>query len=88
MVHCISYDLSKPTRNYNELYEVIKGLGGYLHFLESAWLVSSNLNASQIWQKIKLNLDKDDNILIIDVGNDYNGRLPEAAGKWIRDHII
>ena len=87
MVFNISYDLNKPCQDYEELYEAIKELGSWWHYLDSTWLVSTNLNASQIFSKLKEHIDANDNILVISVGNDYSGWLPKKAWEWIKDKL-
>lgn len=86
-VYAISYDLNIPGQNYQDLYEEIKSFGGYWHYLDSTWLVSTQLSASQMSERMLKHTDKNDNFLIIRVVADYHGWLPEAAWDWIYQHI-
>jgi hypothetical protein len=88
VVYVISYDLKKPGQNYDELFEAIKAAGSsWWHYLESTWLVDSNLTAEQIFQRLQPKMDTNDSILIIAVTASYSGWLPEKAWEWIRQHL-
>lgn len=87
MVHLISYDLNKPGQNYDDVYEAIKELGSsWWHYLDSTWLVDTNLTADQISDRIKKHIDKNDYLLVIGVTSDYAGWLPEKAWEWLKNH--
>lgn len=87
MIYAINYDLKRPGQNYDELYQAIKGCGAWWHYLDSTWLVDTNLTASSIWDKLAPYLDKNDSILIIGVTRDYSGWLTPDAWKWINDRV-
>lgn len=85
--YSISYDLKAPGRNYEKLYEAIKSSGKWWHYLESTWMVASNDNSQQIWNKLAPHIDKNDYLLIIEVRKDSYGWLPKDAWKWITDNV-
>ncbi len=85
-VYSINYDLRAPGRDYKLLYEKIKGLGVWWHYLESTWLVKTNLSAQGIAEILHPAIDKNDNLLVIEVGNDHAGWLDKKAWEWIRIH--
>lgn len=87
MVYLITYDLKKPGQNYNELYEAIKSLGSWWHYLESTWLVDTSLIAPRISEKLNPKIDKNDRLLVIKVTSDYSGWLTNDAWDWIKQHI-
>lgn len=84
MIYSINYDLRQPGRNYEKLYEAIKSCGAWWHNLESTWLVDTTLSASQVWDRIRAHVDRNDSVLIIGVTKDYSGWLPKQAWDWIR----
>ncbi|MDO5084616.1 MAG: hypothetical protein Q4D89_14620 [Arachnia propionica] len=53
----ISYDLNKPGQKYDDLYEKIKALGTWWHYLDSTWIVVSSLSPSQAFDRLKPALD-------------------------------
>lgn len=83
MIYSINYDLKRPGQNYNELYDAIKGCGAWCHFLDSHWLVDTNLSASNIWARLKPHVDANDLFFISGVTKDYSGWLPLEAWDWI-----
>jgi hypothetical protein len=86
MIYAINYDLHKPSQNYNELFEAIKGCGtSWWHYLGSTWLVDTQLTAQGIWARLEPHVDKNDNFLIIGVTKNYSGWLPEKAWEWLRE---
>jgi len=87
MVHLITYDLNKPGQNYDELYEAIKSLGSWWHYLDSTWLVDTNLSTQKIFDRIHPKMDSSDYLLIIAVKADYQGWLPKDAWDWIKKHL-
>ncbi|MEM7241815.1 MAG: hypothetical protein AAF429_06490 [Pseudomonadota bacterium] len=83
MIYAINYDLKRPGQNYNDLHDAIKGCGAWWHYLDSCWLVDTNLSASQIWEKLSKHTDSNDYFLITGISRDYSGWLPEKAWEWI-----
>ena len=83
MIYSINYDLNRPGQNYSEVRDAIKSCGDWWHFLESHWLVDTNLTAKGIWNKLLPHADKNDNFLIVGISRDYNGFLPQKAWDWI-----
>lgn len=86
-VYAISYDLNRPGQNYEALYEEIKSFGGYWHHLDSTWLVSTQLNANQMSERMLKHTDDNDHFLIIRVVDEYQGWLPKIAWDWLHTHI-
>ncbi|MEO8844582.1 MAG: SinR family protein [Kofleriaceae bacterium] len=61
----ISYDLRKPGRKYDELYEAIKKLGTWARPLESVWMVRSGSTSSLICDELKKHVDATDGLLVV-----------------------
>lgn len=86
--YVISYDLAKPGRNYEELYDEIKSLGAWWHHLQSTWLVSTALTASQIRDHLKAKIDPNDKLLVLETGRSWASfGLSDSANDWLRKHI-
>ena len=88
MIYAISYDLKKPGQNYEPLYNAIKSCGEWWHYLDSTWLVDTNLTADGIWTKLNKHIDKNDSALVIGVTRDYSGWLPQGAWNWINQRRV
>jgi hypothetical protein len=61
----ITYDLRAPGRNYNALYDAIKGLGSWWHCLDSNWIVQTNLTTVQVRDRLAVHLDANDKLLVV-----------------------
>lgn len=84
----ISYDLHQPGQKYQELFQAIKDIGPWWHYLESTWLVATTSTPSAVWDAISGPLDSNDTVLILNItGDNYQGMLPEEAWSWIRKYV-
>ena len=89
MLLVINYDLKQPDKDYNVLYDTIKTLGDkWWHYLESTWLVHTNLSLQECSDRLKNAIDEDDFLFVVDItGNQaYQGWLPSKAWTWIREN--
>ena len=66
--YLITYDLkNKHISNYEQLFLNIKKLGPWWHYLESTWIIKSELSANDIWNSLKGSILSNDYILIIEI---------------------
>lgn len=84
MKYAITYELSRPGREYDDLYMAIKSCGNWRHYLNSTWLVECNQDARGIYSRLKPHMYDDDIILVIGVTQEYDGWLPLDAWTWIK----
>lgn len=87
--YLITYDLHKPSQNYEGLYEAIKALAnGWWHHVDSTWLVNSNLSAGEIRDSIMGKLDSNDELLVISVGSNWGSSgLSDSANNWLHNNL-
>ncbi len=85
--YCITYDLKVPSRNYSGLYEAMKAIGKWWHYLDSTWIVVSEESSQGIWNRLYNHIDKNDYLLIIEVKGNPHGWLPKDAWDWIRENV-
>lgn len=84
----ISYDLDKPNRNYDELYEAIKNLGTWWHCLESVWIVDSSHSTSAIRDNLMQYLDSGDKLAVFKLsGNWATNNLSKDCNDWLKKHL-
>lgn len=83
--YLITYDLkNKSIKNYESLYIAIKTIGTWWHYLDSTWILKTNLTSKQIYEKLASNLLTNDHILIVKIeSNDKWGWLPADAWTWL-----
>lgn len=88
--YVISYDLHKPGRNYESLYEAIKGVSGdWAHINESVWAVKSTQHSSgKIRDILKAKMDNNDNLFVGKLTSEaaWFG-LTEALTKWLKENL-
>lgn len=85
----ISYDLNTPGQDYGKLTDALKEYGTYWHHLDSFWLVRTESNAVEVRDHIKEYLDKNDELLVINVTGDaaaWRG-FNDSGSKWLKDHL-
>ena len=88
MLILISYDLKQPDRDYATLYEAIKSTSNaWWHYLESVWLVDTQLEPEDCYRIIRTTIDENDSLFIVDItGQKNQGWLPSKAWEWIKLH--
>ena len=83
-----SYDLHNQ-RNYQPVWDALDAMGG-TRLLESLWVVSSNLTAAQVRDKLKAAADNDDSIAVVELKAGSNwacSRAKEKGVAWLRQNI-
>lgn len=87
-VYVISYDLNKA-KNYDKLYEAIKGISGiWCRPVESTWYVQSNYTTIHITNFLLGYVDHDDVIVVsLTNGSGWSASLNKSAADWMRKHL-
>ena len=88
MVHVVSYDLRKPGKDYKGLSEELQRSPSWWHYLESTWLIATSEDVNQLYNRLRIHLDVNDSILVIQAGTDVQGWLPEEAHEWIQQVLL
>ena len=86
-VYIVSYELRKK-KIYTGLFEQLKASPGWCHYLGPTWLIATEENAKQLYNRLKPHLDQEDSILVIQAGTEMEGWLPEDAWKWIHQTLL
>lgn len=89
IVYCVSYDLRKSDRNYNDLYTAIKSFGTWWHQTESVWFVkSTNRESSTIREYLKQFIDENDLLFVIRVENNWAGfGFSKEEYNWLHNNL-
>lgn len=85
-IYVISFDFYRPIECYLSLFRELTRFPEWWHFLEDTWLLSTDLDAKGILQKLRPHIDEESNLLIVEAGEDFAGWLPKKAWAWIREH--
>lgn len=87
-VYCISYNLKKAGESYKNLYDEIKNCGEWWRYLESTWLVSSELEVNEIAERLAKHIDlSSDNFLVMEITDNYEGWMPKSSWLWINERF-
>jgi hypothetical protein len=85
----ISYDLSKPNRNYEELHKFFRSHANWAKPLESVWFVKTNLSAFEFAEQALKHMDTDDHLLVTPVSGSaawYN--LDPKVSTWLTETTL
>lgn len=63
----ITYDLCKPGRNYDDLYDYLKSFSVWARITESTWFISSDKSCVTIRDEIKNIVDSNDRIFVAEL---------------------
>lgn len=84
----INYDLRKPGRNYQPVYDYIKSYGVYAKPLKSLWLVRTSKTASQVRDDLMKLVDSNDEVLVFDVtGDAWASNFNDDHIKWMQNNM-
>lgn len=83
-IFLIAIDPSDPSIDYSKFVEVVASIGfSWWHHMPNLWLVRTNLSASVIFDHLAKACSVQDRVLIIKIAQDFSGRLPSEAWKWL-----
>ncbi len=87
-VYVISYDLNRPGQDYIELHAEIKSCGSWWHCLDSTWMVSTQMAAIDIANKLWSKMDRNDKLLVTPVtsGSAWAGFTGDCE-SWIKSNL-
>lgn len=86
----ISYDLGLPESlsDYQNLKTYIRSFDQWAKPLQSVWLVISNKTAAQILDELKLKIDNNDKVLVIEIKDHWATRgISEKVTDWMQTNI-
>ena len=88
--YIVTYDLSKPVRDYPGLYRKIKDISGiWAHISESSWLVvGNNLTSTSIREILSPSIDSNDKLFIARLTGEaaWMG-LSQEQSEWIKANL-
>jgi hypothetical protein len=86
-VYIVTYDLSNPGRNYENLLKRIKTYSGWARLGGSAYLISTDQNTVQIRDYLTPALDTNDKLYVGRMANEAAWRgLGDDVSNWIKDN--
>lgn len=85
-VYVISYSLKNKEHDYRGLFDAIKGIGSWMHFLDSNWLISTDKNKDDVFNILTPHIEDSDYILIIEATGSTIGTIPTKGWDWLKEH--
>lgn len=82
MTYLITYDLRRPGKNYDALYEHLKSYSNHRHPMDSVWFVKTTNSAATIRDMAKKHMDSNDMLFVCKVGNWGSYNLPNTS-EWL-----
>lgn len=87
MVYLITYDLNKSGQDYKSLYEAIKSLGAWAHYMDSTWFVDTYKGINEVRDTLVAAMDSNDSLFVSKLTKSYTGWLPSDAWTWLSEHV-
>lgn len=84
----IGYDLSKPGRDYNGLYNAIRSYSSWAHLLESQWAIVTNKSSGEVREHLGQHLDANDKLVVItgSAPASWTG-LAQQISDWLKKNL-
>ena len=84
--YIVSYDLSQPGQDYDDLYKRIKSYGSWAEVTESSWAIETDQTAKEILDYLKPAMDHNDRLLVGRLGTSAWTGLSKKISDWLRDN--
>jgi len=87
MLFEVSYTLNPSRANQPLLDSLMKSDGGFMHYFDSCWLIATNEDVTQLYNRLKPFFLDSDLFLIVEIkqSSAYYGWLPQEAWDWMKD---
>lgn len=83
-VMMVGYDLRKPGRNYQPLYDALNRYTN-CHALESMWFIDTRKSAADVRTELCKHVDPNDQIYVIRLHRDWGACRTENCTTWLND---
>jgi hypothetical protein len=85
-IYVVSYHFRNSADDYPDFFDALQDFDSWWHFIQGTWLITTDLGAKEIYEKLNPSIDDEVNLLIVEAGPDLAGRLPTKAWNWIKSH--
>jgi len=84
----IGYDLNKPVQNYTKLIQRLQEFPNWWHYLDSTWIVRTDMTCAAIRDELLKYIDANDELLVADLtGVAAWYGFDSAGSKWLKDNL-
>ena len=86
--YIVAYDLCKPDRDYQSLYEMLRSFPHWGKMTESVWCIVSPLSHKEVRDNLMGCLDSNDRLLVVETGHRAAWTHGMADNERVRNYII
>lgn len=84
----INYDLRKPGRDYQPVYDYIKSFSAWARPLASLWLVRTSKSASTVRDELNKLVDTNDKVAVFNVtGVAWATNFSDTTTEWMHQNM-
>ncbi len=83
----VEYDLRQPDRNYDALYNAIKGYGTWAHVTESTWFIKTDETCVQVRDKLMELMDNNDRLFVGELSGTAAWHNTICKGQFLKDNL-
>ena len=83
----VEYDLRQPDRNYDALYNAIKGYGTWAHVTESTWFIKTDETCVQVRDKLMELMDNNDRLFVGELSGTAAWHNTICEGQFLKDNL-
>lgn len=83
----IEYDLRAPGRDYDALYEIIKGYEAWAHVTESTWYVKTDSTCEQVRDKLLTVMDTNDRLFVGELTGTAAWHNVICDNKFLKEYL-
>ncbi len=85
MVYCVSYDLRKPDRNYDDLIKELKSFGIWWHQTGSVWIIVTSKTTAEVRDYLMQFIDSNDKLFVIQLNKNWAAfGFDDQEYKWMK----
>lgn len=90
-VYLLTYVLSEPEQDYEQLHDAIQSLGDAVHLLNSVWLLDyDDMEADEIRDELKEYLSYNDELFVVKIssgGYSWASNFTSEDTDWLKENI-
>jgi hypothetical protein len=80
----VSYDLSKPGRDYPGLFEFLSSFNAWTRVLDSMWLIRTSSSEQRVRDELMGFVDSNDRVVVLDVTEDsWAANFTSDSTNWM-----
>lgn len=84
MVKLVTYDLHKPTKDYERLFEALRSYPSWAHPLDSVWFLDTNQDTSAVRNHLQNYIDADDSLIVTGISGWATSNVSKKATDWLK----